>query len=158
MSDQPPPPPPPLPSSGSSGPNPPLNRTKSYLQFQPRRAIASFENLVVLANYEERLERLKEARKMVWRDRGEPAVEVRDLWECGEHGVRGGLSAFLSFVLSFHLRWGCGVFGCGYGTNGVVWWVQERRRWRSRSVRGSAFSSLWLGSRSFRGMYFGSSP
>jgi hypothetical protein len=28
---------------------------------------------------------------MVWRDRGEPAVEVHDLWECLEHGVRGGL-------------------------------------------------------------------
>lgn len=79
----------PLPSSG--GPGPPLNRTKSFLQFQPRRAIASFENLVVLANYEERL---KEARKMVWRDRGEPAVDVGDLWECLEHGTRGGLSEF----------------------------------------------------------------
>jgi len=55
----------------------------------PRRyTIASFDNLVVLANYEERL---REARKMVWRDRGEPAVEVHDLWECLEHGVRGGL-------------------------------------------------------------------
>lgn len=46
---------------------------------------------MVLANYEERL---KEARKMVWRDRGEPAVEVEDLWECLEHGTRGGLSTF----------------------------------------------------------------
>jgi len=55
----------------------------------PRRyTLASFDNLVVLANYEERL---REARKMIWRDRGEPAVEVRDLWECLEHGLRGGL-------------------------------------------------------------------
>lgn len=57
----------------------------------PRRyTLASFDNLVVLANYEERL---REARKMVWRDRGEPAVEVHDLWECLEHGLRGGLRA-----------------------------------------------------------------
>jgi hypothetical protein len=57
----------------------------------PRRyTLASFDNLVVLANYEERL---REARKMVWRDRGEPAVEVHGLWECLEHGLRGGLRA-----------------------------------------------------------------
>lgn len=55
----------------------------------PRRyTVASFDNLIVLANYEERL---REARRMVWRDRGEPAVEVHDLWECLEHGFRGGL-------------------------------------------------------------------
>lgn len=55
----------------------------------PRRyAIASFDNLVVLANYEEHL---REARRMVWRDRGEPAVEVHDLWECLEHSFCGGL-------------------------------------------------------------------
>ena len=55
----------------------------------PRRyTIASFDNLVVLANYEEHL---REARRMVWRDRDEPAVEVHDLWECLEHVVRGGL-------------------------------------------------------------------
>lgn len=57
----------------------------------PRRyTIASFDNLIVLANHEERL---REARKLVWRDRGEPAVEVHDLWECLEHGLRGGLRA-----------------------------------------------------------------
>ena len=59
------------------------------------RAIASFDNLVVLANYEEHL---REARKMVWRDRGEPAVEVHDLWECLEHGLRGGLRASRPFA------------------------------------------------------------
>lgn len=57
----------------------------------PRRyTIASFDNLIVLANHEERL---RGARKLVWRDRGEPAVEVHDLWECLEHGFRGGLRA-----------------------------------------------------------------
>jgi len=62
----------------------------------PRRyTIASFDNLVVLANYEEHL---REARRMVWRDRGERAVEVHDLWECLEHGVRGGLRT--SYLLS----------------------------------------------------------
>ncbi|KAH9987788.1 hypothetical protein BJV77DRAFT_1024182, partial [Russula vinacea] len=64
------------------------------------RAIASFDNLVVLANYEEHL---REARKMVWRDRGEPAVEVHDLWECLEHGLRGGLRAG---TLAFTIRSG----------------------------------------------------
>jgi hypothetical protein len=71
----------------------------------PRRyTIASFDNLVVLANYEEHL---REARKMVWRDRGEPAVEVHDLWECLEHGLRGGLRAsrpFASTCLIFELN------------------------------------------------------
>ena len=65
----------------------------------PRRyTIASFDNLIVLANHEERL---REARKMVWRDRGEPAVEVHDLWECLEHGIRGGLRASWPFFASF---------------------------------------------------------
>ncbi|KAH9031452.1 hypothetical protein EDB83DRAFT_2419882 [Lactarius deliciosus] len=67
----------------------------------PRRyTVASFDNLVVLANYEERL---REARRMVWRDRGEPAVEVHDLWECLEHGVGGGLRAG---TLAFAIRSG----------------------------------------------------
>ncbi|KAI9457944.1 hypothetical protein BJY52DRAFT_1373808 [Lactarius psammicola] len=67
----------------------------------PRRyTVASFDNLVVLANYEERL---REARRMVWRDRGEPAVEVHDLWECLEHGTRGGLRAG---TLAFAIRSG----------------------------------------------------
>ena len=49
----------------------------------------SFENLVALANYEEGL---KGARKIVWRDRGELPIEIRDLWECLKHSTRGGLS------------------------------------------------------------------
>src|SRR6267142_43035 len=57
-----------------------------------RYAIASFDNLVVLANYEEHL---REARKMVWRDRGEPAVDIHDVHECLIHGARGGLRTFL---------------------------------------------------------------
>ncbi|TCD68617.1 hypothetical protein EIP91_010272 [Steccherinum ochraceum] len=69
---------------------PPLSRAPSYLQFAPRRAIASFENLVVLANYEERL---RGARMIVWRDRGEKPVELDDLWECLEHASRGAARA-----------------------------------------------------------------
>ncbi|OBZ70095.1 hypothetical protein A0H81_09796 [Grifola frondosa] len=64
------------------------NRTPSFIQFAPKRAMASFENLVVLANYEERL---REAKKAVWRDRGEKPAELEDLWECLEHASRGGL-------------------------------------------------------------------
>lgn len=69
--------------------NRPEKRESAYLTFTPRRsAIASFDNLVVLANYEEHL---REARKIVWRDRGEPAVDIRDMRECLVHGARGGL-------------------------------------------------------------------
>ena len=53
--------------------------------------MTSFENLVALANYEERL---REARKIVWRDRGEKPIELDDLWECLEHAGRGGWSAY----------------------------------------------------------------
>ena len=51
----------------------------------------SFENLIVLANYQEAL---KDARKMVWRDRGEPAVELHSLMECFEHAGRGGIRKY----------------------------------------------------------------
>jgi len=71
---------------------PESRRQPSYLTFTPRRsAIASFDNLVVLANYEEHL---REARKMVWRDRGEPAIDIRDMHECLVHGARGGIRTF----------------------------------------------------------------
>lgn len=65
-------------------------RSPSFIEFTPKRAMASFENLVALANYEERL---REARKIVWRNRGEKPVELHDLWECAEHAGRGGISA-----------------------------------------------------------------
>jgi hypothetical protein len=81
--------PPPSPNADEQGTLPVRRDQALNSQSSSRRyARASFDNLVVLANYEERL---REARKMVWRDRGEPAVEVHDLWECFEHGVRGGL-------------------------------------------------------------------
>jgi hypothetical protein len=31
---------------------------------------------------------------MVWRDRGEPAIDVHDMQECLIHGVRGGLRTY----------------------------------------------------------------
>ncbi|KAI9569230.1 hypothetical protein HD554DRAFT_592086 [Boletus coccyginus] len=74
----------------ASPPRKPLSRVPSYIRLTPRRAVASFENLVALANHQERL---REARKIIWRDRGEPAVELADVWECIEHAGRGGLRA-----------------------------------------------------------------
>ncbi|KAH7887306.1 hypothetical protein F5I97DRAFT_1925753 [Phlebopus sp. FC_14] len=76
----------------------PVSRVPSYIQFTPRRAMTSFENLVALANHQERL---REARKIVWRDRGELAVEVHDLWECVEHAGRGAMRAG---AIAFTLR------------------------------------------------------
>jgi hypothetical protein len=79
-------------SRSRSHPRPEPKRQSSYLTFTPRRsAIASFDNLVVLANYEEHL---REARKMVWRDRGEPAIDIHGIHECFVHGARGALRAF----------------------------------------------------------------
>ncbi|TCD63219.1 hypothetical protein EIP91_005831 [Steccherinum ochraceum] len=81
-----------------------MSRAPSYIQFVPKRAMTSFENLVVLANYEERL---RGAKKAVWRDRGEKPVEVCDYWECIEHASRGGLRAG---SLAFAIRAGINFF------------------------------------------------
>ncbi|KAJ2934270.1 hypothetical protein H1R20_g2831, partial [Candolleomyces eurysporus] len=59
--------------------------------------MASFENLVAMANYQEGL---REARKIIWRDRGQPVIELDTLRECLEHALRGGLrSAGLAFSI-----------------------------------------------------------
>ena len=58
----------------------------------------SYENLVALANAREALRQTrreaikhgKQVRKMVWRNRGEPPVELRSFEDCIEHAVRGG--------------------------------------------------------------------
>lgn len=71
-------------------------KPKHIIKPKPRRAMSSFDNLIVLANHQERLEG---ARKMVWRDKGEPAVELIDLWECIVHAGRGGLRKWLSTAL-----------------------------------------------------------
>ena len=82
------------PESASSS-RPAFSRVASSyggIEFVPKRAMRSFENLVALANYEERL---REARKVVWRDRGERPAELTDIWECLEHAGRGGLRTSL---------------------------------------------------------------
>ena len=73
----------PSPLAGSSSPT-----IEDGIHFTPKRAMASFDNLVALANHQERL---REARKMVWRDRGEPVAELNTLRECLEHAALGGL-------------------------------------------------------------------
>lgn len=67
--------------------------SNNMLSFTPRRAMASFENLVAMANHQERL---KEARKMVWRDRGQPVVQIDTLEECLRHAMAGGVSESFS--------------------------------------------------------------
>ncbi|KAJ8517741.1 hypothetical protein ONZ45_g5091 [Pleurotus djamor] len=71
-----------------------------YLSFTPKRSVASFENLVALANYQERL---KDARKIVWRDRGQPVVELPGVQACLEHAATGGLR---SATIAFGIRAG----------------------------------------------------
>ncbi|KAF8626730.1 hypothetical protein AX17_006496 [Amanita inopinata Kibby_2008] len=85
------------PGSGQSTPpdDPERNDT---ITFTPRRAMASFENLVALANHQERL---RGARKMVWRDKGEPVVELDGLGACLQHAAKGG---FRSGLLAFNIR------------------------------------------------------
>jgi hypothetical protein len=73
-------------------------RQPSYIHFTPRRAMQSFDNLVALANH---AERLKDARRIVWRDRGEPVVELRDLQGCLLHAGKGAVRAWsIGAVLS----------------------------------------------------------
>jgi hypothetical protein len=66
-----------------------LGGERERIYFIPRSTMVSFENLVALANHQERL---KEARKMVWRDRGQPVVEMETLQECFMHAISGGFS------------------------------------------------------------------
>lgn len=53
----------------------------------------TLKNLVALANYRETL---RDARKMVWRDRGEPTVKLHTIEECLLHAARGGVRKFMS--------------------------------------------------------------
>ncbi|KAJ7214719.1 hypothetical protein B0H12DRAFT_1155024 [Mycena haematopus] len=64
----------------------------------------SFENLVALANAQERI---KDARKIVWRDRGQPVVDILDLYRCLQHAGTGGLRAA---GLAFSIRAAFNVF------------------------------------------------
>ena len=70
---------------------PALSRTPSYIRLAPKRAVTSFENLVALANDQERL---REARKIIWRDRGDPVVHLETITRVVEHVLRGGVREF----------------------------------------------------------------
>ncbi|KAG2013120.1 integral membrane protein [Coprinopsis cinerea AmutBmut pab1-1] len=84
------------PLDGTSYPPTPANE-QDAIHFTPKRAMASFENLVAMANYHEGL---KEARKIVWRDRGQPVQDLETLQKCVEHAAKGGLrSASLAFSI-----------------------------------------------------------
>lgn len=71
-----------------------------------RRASKSFENLVALANDRERLDVARTAaRKVVWRDTGEPPSHLDTFLECLEHASRGGLrKSCLDLQLSSRCR------------------------------------------------------
>lgn len=73
-----------------------LNLALTPLRSQSKQFRQSYENLVALANAQEAL---KQTRRAVWRDRGEPPVELTSVEECFEHAMRGG--ARMSFFLSF---------------------------------------------------------
>ncbi|TFK61036.1 hypothetical protein BDN72DRAFT_485408 [Pluteus cervinus] len=86
-------------SSGESSPEGTHTpRESDAIHFTPRRAMTSFENLVALANHQERL---REAKRMVWRDRGQPVVELDSIKACFNHAALGG---FRSGSLAFSIR------------------------------------------------------
>jgi len=93
----------PTPLTDSSSPT-----IEDGIHFTPKRAMASFDNLIALANHQERL---REARKMVWRDRGEPVADLNTLRECLEHAALGGLREWFMANLdsaeraNFHRVW-----------------------------------------------------
>jgi len=70
----------------------------------PARAVTSFENLVALANDQERL---RDARKIIWRDRGDPVVHLESLQEVLKHASQGAIRAG---TLGFGIRAGVNVF------------------------------------------------
>ena len=57
---------------------------------------------------------MRDARKIVWRDRGELPAEIHDLWECFKHAAKGGLSE-LGFLVSSERR-NLTVIGSGAGS------------------------------------------
>ncbi|QRV88149.1 hypothetical protein RhiJN_16167 [Ceratobasidium sp. AG-Ba] len=67
-------------------------------------ATRSFENLVALAKHQELR---KEARKLVWRDKGERPTELETVEECLVHALKGGQRAG---TLAFGIRSGVNVF------------------------------------------------
>ncbi|KAG6841215.1 hypothetical protein C0991_000661 [Blastosporella zonata] len=96
-------------------PSPFSRRALEGITFTPRRAMASFDNLVALANHQEKL---KEARKIIWRDRGEPVVELPTLKACLEHAAAGALRQDLRLAVIRHVMFGLDTlrFGLMIGT------------------------------------------
>ncbi|KAJ7050884.1 hypothetical protein C8F01DRAFT_674657 [Mycena amicta] len=76
-------------------PNPPSPSPK---QANLHSNSLSFENLVSLAIYQERL---KNAHKVLWRDKGEPLVHLSTLRDCLDHALAGGAR---SATLAFNVR------------------------------------------------------
>ena len=116
----------------------------------------SFENLVALANYEERL---KGAKKIVWRDRGELPVEIHDLWECLKHATRGGLSEFKpptfhraskSYDNSFRSCHSRVCDSCGCKSDLVIDKAKTNQAVRFRALRADTRIVRVIADRSFR--------
>jgi len=94
------------PSSGNATPYGPDGQDSSLpptpwegIHFTPKSAMTSFDNLVALANYQERL---KGAKKVVWRDRGESVVQLETLRECFEHAAKGGFRSYSVSISSLY--------------------------------------------------------
>ncbi|KAH7107603.1 hypothetical protein BKA62DRAFT_683900 [Auriculariales sp. MPI-PUGE-AT-0066] len=96
----------PTPTPSSNGARRGLSRTRSILEASaPQRALKSFDNLVALANDQEALR--DAAKKLVWRDRGEPVTHINSLEDCLTHAIKGGARAG---SLAFGLRSGVNIF------------------------------------------------
>ncbi|EJD53160.1 hypothetical protein AURDEDRAFT_180722 [Auricularia subglabra TFB-10046 SS5] len=81
-------------------------RSRSFFDgAAPKRALKSFDNLVSLANDQEALRQA--ARKLVWRDRGEPVTQLNDLHDCLVHAAKGAARAG---GLAFGIRSGVNLF------------------------------------------------
>ena len=83
----------------------PISRVPSYIQFAPKRAMASFENLVALANYEERL-RICETRRPVQRTRGGLRTQWGPAANVGECGSEAGIRRRGRRVRQRRIDWG----------------------------------------------------
>ncbi|KAG8987738.1 hypothetical protein FRB93_004398 [Tulasnella sp. JGI-2019a] len=89
--------------------SPPLpRRHKSSIPRSRKEAYKSFENLVVLAEDQERWKLARKVGKqLVWRDVGQPPVLLERFRECAEHAGIGGLRAG---ALAYTARTGVNLF------------------------------------------------
>ncbi|KAJ7691575.1 hypothetical protein B0H17DRAFT_934866 [Mycena rosella] len=84
--------------TSSSSPVPRNGPADEPTEFSRSQPMVSFENLVALANYQERI---KDARNIVWRDKGQPVADLPTVRRCLEHAAIGG---FRSAALAFNIR------------------------------------------------------